>query len=550
MADSQTLLEIIRSLLPTTDTKKTPLEREYVPPTNIKDVFVRIEKSLSSLDVIMGVFKKLAEYPITDLVFPPDTELTARVKEWKKILLDQLDFPEVLGDYNLNYILYGNTILTPNFETRKVVICPHCREKVILSATPKPNFEVVIGRGKDDHDVRMTCSRCSSSYGAKIIEELVLPGRVNLIMWDLKTIDIQYNNIADTSVYVVTASRNQRLLNPKTPDDFEYWLGFPIDYIRALVKGKSMRLDSDKVFHMRSPILSSLFPGWGIPILYFALRKMHHMEVALQSQENLMKDHFNVYRYVFPNMQGGIPGLGEMNLAKWSDTIKLNLQRYRLDPLRVMISPIPIGSGEIGGKGKMYDITPEIQEWTKQLIATTGAPLELAYGGLSWSGSNVSLRILENTLLTLRKYDQKLIDWVIKQVAKAYPGLTPIEVKLSQFRMAEDVQRKNMAGSLYGQGLISATTLMAENGFDLEDEIRKKEKELVLLAKIKKKEMEIQAEITQEVSREQQLAMMQNAQAQQQQAPVNPMSEREKEQLEQGQIPTAEPPVYPPRGQG
>lgn len=166
-----------------------------------------------------------------------------------------------------------------------------------------------------------------------------------------------------------------------------------------------------------------------------------------------------------------------VNLVDWKEHIAQEIQRWRLDRNYIPILPLPIGNQVIGGDGRALLMSQEIKIWSDQIIAGMNVPNEFIYGGLQWSGSNVSLRMLENQFM---RYLSSLLlfikDFVIKGMA-AHMGWPEVGVRFKPFKMADDLQRKAFLFQLNQAGKVSDTTLItdADLNADEENELMKKE---------------------------------------------------------------------------
>jgi hypothetical protein len=168
-----------------------------------------------------------------------------------------------------------------------------------------------------------------------------------------------------------------------------------------------------------------------------------------------------------------------INLVDWKDHIAQEIQRWRLDRNYIPILPLPIGNQVIGGDGRALLMSQEIKIWSDQIIAGMGVPNEFIYGGLQWSGSNVSLRMLENQFM---RYLSGLLlfvkDFLVKGMA-AHMGWPTVGIRFKPFKMADDLQRKAFLFQLNSAGKVSDTTLVNDTDLNPEEEnelIRKETK--------------------------------------------------------------------------
>lgn len=183
-----------------------------------------------------------------------------------------------------------------------------------------------------------------------------------------------------------------------------------------------------------------------------------------------------------------------VNLQDWRDQISGEIQRWRSDNNYIPILPLPIGHQTIGGDGRALLLSQEIRVWSEHIVAGMGIPVELIFGGLSYSGSNVSLRMLENTFLGYLQDHLSMLRWVIQRTA-SWLGWSPIKARFKPFKMADDLQRKAYLFQLNQAGKLSDESLMADADFDSSKEDAIMERESTRRAAAVKKQRLQQAEI-------------------------------------------------------
>lgn len=166
-------------------------------------------------------------------------------------------------------------------------------------------------------------------------------------------------------------------------------------------------------------------------------------------------------------------------------------------PNYIALVPMPLGTQSFGGDGKILMVTPEIKATEDDIVAGMGVIPELIRGGASWSGSNVSLRIIENTFLNHRTDMQSITDFIIDKVANNFDK-RKISVKMSDFKMADDLQKKQMIVSAAtgspAETMISSDTAIKELGFDPNTEYENNQARLKKMIELKTKEAEGMAE--------------------------------------------------------
>jgi len=280
------------------------------------------------------------------------------------------------------------------------------------------------------------------------------------------------------------------------------------------------------------------------------------------TKNSIALEHIVPLRVIFP--QAGTATSDpytSVNLQDWRDQVASEIKRWRSDSNYIPIMPLPLGHQSIGGDGRALLLSQEIRVWSEQIVAGMGVPTELIFGGLSYSGSNVSLRMLENTFLGYLQDHLSLLKWVIRQTS-SWLGWPSVRARFKPFKMADDLQRKAYLFQLNQSGKLSDESLLSDADYDSykEDEIM--EREAARRAGSMKKQRLLQAEIEGEAqmsamkwqnkAQEQQMQMqmaIQNEAAKDQAAfQGQQQSQMMQEQMaqQQGQEPPPSPPELQP----
>ena len=128
----------------------------------------------------------------------------------------------------------------------------------------------------------------------------------------------------------------------------------------------------------------------------------------------------------------------------------------------MMFAPVPVAMTQMGGDGRALLTLGEVQQVEDNIIAAMGIPREFIYGGMSFTGSAITLRMLENQLLTYTGALNELAQWITDRCCRIL-GWGKTKVELQEFKLIDDVQQKQLIMSLNqgGQQLISNTTIAA-----------------------------------------------------------------------------------------
>lgn len=135
----------------------------------------------------------------------------------------------------------------------------------------------------------------------------------------------------------------------------------------------------------------------------------------------------------------------------------------------IPILPLPIGQETIGGDGRALLLTQEMQLWSEQLINGMLCPKEFVIGGLSWAGSNVSMRMMENSFLGYILGHKRLLRFVIQNTA-AFLNWPVVSGRFKPFKMADDMQRNMLLFQANQAQKVSDTTLLSQLDLSQEEE--------------------------------------------------------------------------------
>ena len=361
-----------------------------------------------------------------------------------------------------------------------------------------------------------------------------------LIRWNPSDVDIDFNPITRTAEYAYTIPEKVRTKIQRK--NRRYLEETPQIIIQALKEMRPVVLNTENIFHFKAPTpsLEANDEGWGYPPILPALKDSFYLQTMKKAQEQVLLEHMVPLDILFPaSSDANANPYMMINLADWKQRVETEIVKWRWDPNYKPILPVPVGHQRIGGNGRALMLTQEIRAWSEHIVAGMGVPQEFAFGGLTWSGSSVSLRMLENQFLNYRRMHENFIqNWLIPRVA-AFMGWSEISVHMREFKMADDMQMKQLLMSLNQMKKISDKTLLSEFGRDAAEESRVIEDELRKSLSIQRLQTLYGAEIQNE-AQSASFKMQQKLQKQQMQS---------QQQQMQGQAgPEAPPPQQPSSG--
>ena len=322
------------------------------------------------------------------------------------------------------------------------------------------------------------CPSCGQTVNFEIKDRYIktLKG-INIIRYDPMSIDIVSDPVSGHRYYVWDPPQTYKtnIIEGKDLDAFERAPKIVLD---AIAEDKVIRLRSNLFYHMKRPSLSGQSSAWGYPLVMHALKSLYYLQTLKRAQEAIAVQHIIPLWILFPASGGNssMPTASLIGLNKWKTEVENELRRWKQDPNYIPILNEPVGQVQLGGEGRALLLGPEIQQEVQQIVASMSVPQEFVFGGLTWTGSSITLRMLENCFTGTRDGMQRFINFCVNVFSK-YLKYQPIDIYMAELKMADDIQRQQIAMNLEAAGKISTTRLLAEFGYDMDEENELKKKE-------------------------------------------------------------------------
>lgn len=456
----------------------------YLPVT-VKQLFRWCRYYFLTNPLINATVFKLSEYPITDIVI--DHESPDVVKKWTEYFQEHLRYRPFQIECGLDYHTYGNCMVSIGYPFVKYLNCASCgfreQAKKIRSRWVFTNYVF-----------RLNCPKCGVISEARP-EDYYLKNAsgIQLIRWNCEHVEVTYNDVAGESTYFYTIPQTIRsdiVIGKK--DVVE---AVPQVFIQALRQQKGIVFSKNNFFHLKRPTLAQQDRGWGIPLILPVLKDTFYLQLMKKAQEAILSEHIVPLRILFPQAgSGSSDPYTTINLSDWRDQIASEIARWRHDNNYIPILPLPIGNQTLGGDGRALLLSQEIQQWSEQIMVGMGVPREFLMGGMSYAGTNVSMRMLENAFLGFILRHKQMANWVMKEVA-AYMDWPEVDIRFKPFKMADDLQRKAYLFQLNQAQKVSDTTLLADTDLDQEEEDKIMQRETALRQQSTKEQQLSMAEI-------------------------------------------------------
>lgn len=443
-------------------------------PVDIKELISLCRLFYYSSPIIRNIVSKMSEYPISDLIMKVEenADKTKDVENiYNDLLYTHLKIRTVLLEAGLNYMVSGNNIISINQDFKRSFICSNCG-----ATTDGMKFkefkvrQVPISSTKKKIQILGHCPRCGVQAPLEIKDTPITDlTAVNIIFWNPLEVSVEYNEWTGKKrfLYTIPKKTRNRLLTALGSKDRDFVLTIPALYIEAIEEEQAIELDA---YHFGTPELAQDKRGLNVPVIVSVLKDYWYYISARRAQEAIFAEHAVPFRSIFPQSVPGMDPFTMMRLDKWKGAVKEQIELWKKDPNHIMVTPVPVGSTSVGGDARYLLLTNELRFVEESIINGFGAPIELIKGGVSWSGTAISLRVLENHFLSFRKDLELLLNtFILPKVAKILK-IPLATVRFSRLRMGDDQQFKQMLFQLVQSGFFSLQTFLNELGFDAANE--------------------------------------------------------------------------------
>ncbi len=455
-------------------------------PTSIKQMFRWCRYYFLTNPLINAVTYKMAEYPITDIII--DEEDSEQRERWREMIEHDFKLRSVEIEAGLDYFCYGITFLSLYFPFEKYLVCPNCKTQH-KAKDKRTEFKF------RNLKYFLACKKCEMVVEAKIIDVNIRNYRgIRVVRWNPEYVTAEHNDVTGETAYffdIPMSVRNDIIMGKRHVIE-----SIPDVFIESLRSNKSLRMTSDNMFVLKRPTIAQKDMGWGMPLILPVLKDTFYLQILRKGQEAIAQQHIVPLRILFPQAGGADASpYSTTDLGMWRRRIDQELQKWRVDPNYIPVLPLPVGNETIGGEGKALMLHQEMRAWSEQIVAGMQVPVEFVFGGLQYSGSNVSMRMLENQFLGYRTNLLIMVrDFILGKIAD-YMGWNRPKIHFKRFKMADDLQRLQLTFQVNQAQKVSDTTLLDEMDLDIVQEEKHKAAEMSKQMDNQRKQVLAQAEL-------------------------------------------------------
>lgn len=457
-------------------------------PTSVKSLFNWCRFYFLTNPVVNSAITKMAEYPVTPILFKTDNEdLKSRYEEVDR----RLHLKSFRVEVGLDYFTYGNAYISLYYPFRKYLKCGSCGA---LEDIKKADYKWIGMKYKH------TCKKCGECGFAEAEDRYIKSIRgIRLIRWNPENIEVDANEITGKVTYTydipVKVTNDIGLGLPSAIEDL------PDIFIRAVREKKRVTFNRDNLYHFKRPTLAQKGQGLGTPLVMPVLKDLHYLGILRRSQEAIAQEHIVPLRVIYPQpASASADPFAMINLESWKEEIEEQIAKWKIDPNRIPVMPLPLGYQTVGGEGKALILHQEYRVWAEHICAGMGVPPEFVFGGIQYSSTNLTMFQLHNKFLGyIGEQREMVFDFILRKIS-AFMGWPRIDGDFKAFKMADDLQRSMLYFQLNQAQKLSDSTVLEDLGMDPVVEREKMDAERGETLELQRRMQKLQAHIQGEVS--------------------------------------------------
>lgn len=468
---------------PFLDMAATKLPKSFKKLLELCQIFAMTHPQISP------IIQRLAEYPITSLVYKGDDESE---RQHKELFEKHLRILEKMVEWGLDYFAYGNCFVSISFPFVRLYQCLSCQQHM---QTQEIDYRYVGGRFEG------ACKFCRAPRQFKPVDQYTKDKReINIFRLEPQLVTPKYNRVTGKYIYYYDISPD--IKRAVATGDRDIIDSTPVEYLNCIRLKRKMRLQ--RVFHFKRPTLSGRDMQWGFPLVLPALKDAYLNQIYKKADEAIALEHSVPLRVLYPEARTQDP-MQKLALGNFKRFMSRNIRYWRRDKNAIITSPMPIGVTNIGGDGQAYST---IQARIKVIDEIMGAMMVtrgFVMGGENWSSQSISQRVMENSFMNYLRRLDACLQWVRDEIA-AFLGMPHCSVSMKPFKKIDDVQMLQLVLQLAREKRISWEEALSRMDLDAKEELKVIENEAEGYTRIMFQELLAQNEVSAKAIVQQQLA--------------------------------------------
>lgn len=448
-------------------------QAQFFLPKTIKSIFKFGRWAYNCQDYVFAILSKIPDYVITDVMYSPvpDSKETPEafklsLQAWKRVMDREIKLRPLMKGMVKDWQVYGNSFLMMYALKESYLVCTGGCQRTWEDDDPNLSFS---GFNRTSKQWYHNCPSCKRKVELKKQQPANAKVKtLRAIRLNPENVYIDFNPLNGESTYYYKIPDNVRQKIKEGSPAFRR--SIPERFIEAAEGDSVLEINKGWLHHFKSVGLAEDDMGWGKPPIMPVLRSIYHMSVVKRAEEMILMEHIVPLRIISPGANNGEDAGKWIDLSMFTSQIQQWLQIWKVDQNAIPISNFPVTATNIGGDARALLATPNLMEYYKfAIIAGLGVPREFVEGGLTYSGSSMSIRMLRNSVMAIREDCDETIIFIKDFVRDVYE-FNDISIGFTDLSMADDVQKNNQLLGLADKGKISWKTVLQQLGVSSDDE--------------------------------------------------------------------------------
>jgi len=400
-------------------------------PRDIQKTFTWCEYIYFNNGPVRSATERIAQYFITEIKTNQaksnsDNLIKILNKNKKTFLLRAVDT-----------LVYGNSFAIVYLPFDRVLLCPKC------------GFEARAAKIEYLFQKYEFHTTCKCGYRGRFnVEDRKNknPEKINMVRIDPKTIVIDSSYFSGESEYYWKIPKeiiDQIGASGSSGASHFILNSMPMNILDAIKENKNFLFNSDKIDHMKNLSIAGVSTDWGFPLYLNIIKLSFYNTILRRANETIALDFCVPFRVLSPGHTASGDPLQLYNMGAFVSEMENMIQKHRVDPATIQITPFPIQYQAFGSEKKAIDLTMEIEKNNMEMMEGLNFPMEMYKNTLTAQSFPSMLRLFENTWEHLVSGLNDSLQWYANHICD-FMGWERIPVSFTKVTLADDIEKKQL----------------------------------------------------------------------------------------------------------
>jgi len=439
-------------------------------PQDIKTMYRVCQYLYSTNPLIAPILKKHAAYVITKNIYTSRVGDDSLCQKTKKLLEIDLEIEKICKQIFFNTWVYGVGYVSLVYPHQRSLECKICGKTSPIS---------VLSWEFHNFEWTARCKECGRDTEHKSHWGFLKgsPEDLKIKVWnphEIRPKIVDYtSSLKNSKKYLWDIPKYLREQFKHGKVDKDVLLRTSDTLLEAIQEDKSIELDQEDLFVFEADGPSFDSEPYIIPPLLNVLKSVMLQMYYYRANEMIAAGRsipMSIIHPVGPSPTKTYP------LFSLRAQYEAMIQEWHRDNLSIHFSPIPLQETSVAGQGNVLRVDSQLDYLMKNIAAGLGLPASLVTGDMTYTGSSINMRILENQYLSIIEGFTNFKQFILSRLHTVYQWGRVI-ITHQDFKMADDPSLKSITLQLLNSNIISEELAAKHLGFDFEEDQAIKERE-------------------------------------------------------------------------